>query len=184
MYLTRDEFGESWRMLVSSSFSCRGLRRNMPRLRVAMRVTSSSMSEGRSIRCCPSLPIQLSAKVEPRCGVAMYTMRVTLLDGEKMKLFWSCSSVCSSQFRGASPFFQFPIVMPAKVSGGSSKIPFISVQGLVELLKRVMRPPMECPTMTMLFISLDVPRGLYSCMSSFRACRCLLAGMVQASPDG
>ncbi len=27
-------------------------------------------------------------------------------------------------------------------------------------------------------------RGLYSCMSSFRACRCLLAGMVQASPDG
>lgn len=68
----------------------------MPRLRVAMRVTSSSMSEGRSIRRWPSLPIQLSAKVEPRCGVAMYTMRVTPWGGEKMKLFWSRSSVCSS----------------------------------------------------------------------------------------
>lgn len=110
----------------------------------------------------------------------MYTMRVTPLAGEKIKLFWSCSSMGSSQCRGSSPVFQFSSVMSAKVSGGSSKRPFISVQGLVELLKRVMRPPMECPTMTMLFISLESPRGLYSCMSSSRAFRCLLAGMVQA----
>lgn len=72
MYLTREEFGEA----DAGEFvlQLQGIEQEHAAAGVAMRVTSSSMSAGRSIRRWPSRPIQLSQRWSRRAGVAMYTI--------------------------------------------------------------------------------------------------------------
>lgn len=83
MYLTREEFGESWADAGEFVLQLQGIEQEHAAAEGGDAGDFLQHVRREVDQALASRPIQLSAKVEPRCGVAMYTMRVTPWRGRR-----------------------------------------------------------------------------------------------------